>query len=1041
MPHVSRSVVAVLCSGLLAAALPAPGVAEPTSPLASVPTTADLTSVTYRGVTVRVPRSWPVIDLAANPRTCVRLDRNAVYLGTPGSDQDCPAHVIGRAATVHLAPTTAEDRRRAASVRPDVAGEHLRLVPQHGVTVRTTWAPGSDAMAPTGDWTTETERTGAVGTDATKPVTAPQAQPPAAAALATSGKLLTGMAFDTCAAPSTTTMQSWRASPYAAVGIYIGGSMRACGDGNLSANWISTVTSQGWGLIPIYVGLQAPCVIQTGLSHISRVPTTAASQGTSAAADATVQAQRFGLPLGSVLHFDMENYATGDATCTTAVLTFLTAWTRELHRLGYASGVYGNTGSLMTDMSLRIAARDTSFTPPDQVWFARWNGTQTTSDSVNTPAFKDIYWSQHQRLKQYRGDSTETWGGVRIHVDGNWVDAVLPGNATQVDYGPNTLGPGSAGFVFTGSMFRWTPQPGDGLRSRSYSTLTTGTTTEGEGATWSPTLEPGLYAVEPHIPNGGSTGLAHYTIRDANGTTAAILDQSTGKGYRRIGTHLATVDQPIIVHLGDNDPSPTPKAVAADAMRFRKLAGLPGAPTDVTAAPGSSSALVSWAPAPDNGTPVTAYTVTATPGGASVTVPGTDRSALLTGLVNGTTYTLTVTATNLVGDGPVSGPSLPVVPTVSGGLAAVTPVRILDTRVGVAANPTSTILPAGGSVRIRVAGVAGSPVPAGASSVAANLTVLAGGSPGHLEVVGTSSSLINFAPRQTVANVAVLRLDSDGSVRLRNAASGPVHVIVDVQGYVSTSAQERWHALSPTRLVDTRAGVTANPRATPLGPGESLEVAVAASTTVDSPVAEGAAAAALRLTVVGQTRIGHLTVSDGAATTASALNFVPGAPVGNLTLARLSPTGRVIVTNHSAGTVHLVIDAVGEAVAAGSNWTPVTPMRLFDTRVGTVANARATAIAPYETVRIQVAGGTGTSVPTGATAAGVNVTVTGSTAAGWVATAATGIPTVPVVNFSRGQTLAGFTVQSVAADGTVMLRNGSAGTVHVVVDAMGYTAP
>ena len=35
------------------------------------------------------------------------------------------------------------------------------------------------------------------------------------------------MAFDACSAPSVTSMQAWRQSPYVAVGIYTSGSMRA----------------------------------------------------------------------------------------------------------------------------------------------------------------------------------------------------------------------------------------------------------------------------------------------------------------------------------------------------------------------------------------------------------------------------------------------------------------------------------------------------------------------------------------------------------------------------------------------------------------------------------------------------------------------------------------------------------------------------------------------------------------------------------------------------------------------------------------------
>ena len=66
--------------------------------------------------------------------------------------------------------------------------------------------------------------------------------------------------FDACTTPSLSTMTTWwQQSPYEAVGIYIGGSSRACAQPNLTATWVTTVVDQGWNLIPIWVGPQAPC--------------------------------------------------------------------------------------------------------------------------------------------------------------------------------------------------------------------------------------------------------------------------------------------------------------------------------------------------------------------------------------------------------------------------------------------------------------------------------------------------------------------------------------------------------------------------------------------------------------------------------------------------------------------------------------------------------------------------------------------------------------------------------------------------------------
>jgi hypothetical protein len=88
--------------------------------------------------------------------------------------------------------------------------------------------------------------------------------------------------------------------------------------------------------------------------------------------------------------------------------------------------------------------------------------------------------------------------------------------------------------------------------------------------------------------------------------------------------------------------------------------GLPGTPVGVTAGPGNRSATVSWSAAPSNGSPITRYTVTASPGGA--TVATTAGSATVPGLSNGTRYTFTVSATNGIGTGPASVASNPVTP-------------------------------------------------------------------------------------------------------------------------------------------------------------------------------------------------------------------------------------------------------------------------------------------------------------------------------------------------------------------------------------------
>src|ERR1700674_1149677 len=83
---------------------------------------------------------------------------------------------------------------------------------------------------------------------------------------------------DTCAAPTTAQMQTlWNNSPYFTWYIYVGGNQRSCAQPNLTAAWISAIAAQGWGLVPIWLGPQAPC--DTYLHKISYDPTTAFNQG------------------------------------------------------------------------------------------------------------------------------------------------------------------------------------------------------------------------------------------------------------------------------------------------------------------------------------------------------------------------------------------------------------------------------------------------------------------------------------------------------------------------------------------------------------------------------------------------------------------------------------------------------------------------------------------------------------------------------------------------------------------------------------------
>jgi hypothetical protein len=114
-----------------------------------------------------------------------------------------------------------------------------------------------------------------------------------------------------------------------------------------------------------------------------------------------------------------------------------------------------------------------------------------------------------------------------------------------------------------------------------------------------------------------------------------------------------------------------PASAASNSVTPTSPATVPGAPTGVMAWPGNAQANVSWTPPTSNGgSPITGYTVTASPGGQTGSVGSNATNAIVSGLTNGTPYTFMVAATNSAGTGPASAPSNSVTPSVGGTVAA-----------------------------------------------------------------------------------------------------------------------------------------------------------------------------------------------------------------------------------------------------------------------------------------------------------------------------------------------------------------------------------
>jgi hypothetical protein len=217
-----------------------------------------------------------------------------------------------------------------------------------------------------------------------------------------------GNTFDACTAPSTFAMARWR-SAFGGVGVYIGGANRACSQPNLTATWISRVRAQKWHVLPLYVGLQAPCTSAVDAARIN--PADAAQQGAAAATDAVRQASSLGLGQRSPIFYDMEHYGR-DPACVQAVLKFISAWVARLHQHGYFAGLYSSSSSGMADQNAIYGFQGLRHV--DTIWFANWNGTRNL---YGDPWISNSNWRNHRRHHQYQGGHDETHNGVTINID------------------------------------------------------------------------------------------------------------------------------------------------------------------------------------------------------------------------------------------------------------------------------------------------------------------------------------------------------------------------------------------------------------------------------------------------------------------------------------------------------------------------------------------------------------------------------------------------------------------------------------------------
>jgi hypothetical protein len=330
----------------------------------------------------------------------------------------------------------------------------------------------------------------------------------------------------------------------------------------------------------------------------------------------------------------------------------------------------------------------------------------------------------------------------------------------------------------------------------------------------------------------------------------------------------------------------------SDASSPVLVQGLPGVPTNFSGTSDDGGVYLSWsAPADDGGPEITSYTVEYTPaGGSAQTVTASSSPYTLTGLTNGTSYSIRVAANNPVGRG--------------GYTAAIT--RTPATTPGLPTGLTAT----GGGVSGRLA-LAWTPPTSNGGSAITGYTVEYTPAGGSAQTVNTGSVSASYnltgLTNGTLYSVRVRAVNVVGAGGYSTAATGTPGLVPGTPTSLSGTIGDGSVDLSWTAPAsDGGATITSyTVEYTPAG-GSAVTVTAAASPYTLTGLTNGTS---YSIRVAANNAVGR-----GEYTTAIARTpqiAVPGAPTG-LTATGGSESGR------------LVLDWIAPSVAGGSAITGYT---------------------------------------------------------------------------------------------------------------------
>ena len=354
----------------------------------------------------------------------------------------------------------------------------------------------------------------------------------------------------------------------------------------------------------------------------------------------------------------------------------------------------------------------------------------------------------------------------------------------------------------------------------------------------------------------------------------------------------------------------------------------------------------------------------------------------------------------------------------------VTPFRFADSR----RNQGVGVLPAGKQIRVKIAGTRG--IPAAATAVSASFTITEPSGAGFLTAYNClggvpAVSTLNYERGQTVSNQAIVPLDR-GDVCLFSLAKSDI--VIDVNGFVASSATQTFNPVQPKRLLDTR-------HTGALKAGARMVVPM---TGGRSPVPNGARAVAINLTAVQPWTDGWIRAfpCDQPEPATSSVSARYMRVIASSVIVPVAADGTICLKSMMA--TDAIIDVTGWfGSASGLDFIPIDPIRLADTRsFNSTLNpwTRGQAVAPGRVVEITVAGVRG--VPDGISGATINLVALGAYNPGWLRVIPCGSQSdVSNLNFSSPAPIANGANVRLSSSGKICVVGMS--STHFLVDITG----